>query len=101
MEIEDFFETEEGVFKMDVDAMNTELICISVTQSFEKVNELMVFMKKRRFSWKNQQTSSLLKRCLESNSKIYLHIKDEHERTMIEMIKKNQEVTKVTENLIR
>lgn len=64
----------EDHFTKKIDSVNTELICISVLNSFEKVNDLIATMNQANIEWRGEITISLLKSCINTNESIFKKI---------------------------
>jgi hypothetical protein len=64
-------EKQEHDFAKSMDPLNTQLIFISINQSFEKVNELIDLMHEKKLEWKRDIAIQLLRRCININHSLF------------------------------
>ena len=90
-------------FTKIIDPVNTELIVISVTNSFEKLNELLTMMNQRRVEWKRDVTLNLINRCVNHNEKLFNVISSKEyikEKVLITLKLRNTQVIDTIKNLL-
>jgi potassium channel LctB len=61
----------DNTFTKTLDPLNTELIFNSVTQSFEKLYELVSLMNNNGLEWKRAITLNLIKQCIATNDILF------------------------------
>ncbi len=65
----------KNYYAKKIDPVSVELIYNSVLDSFEKLSELIKIFEQNNKEWKREITISLIKRCLEKNSRITEQVK--------------------------
>ena len=64
-----------SAYTKEIDAQDLELICSSVLQSFDKLDEILRIMAEKRLDWKNPITIKLINSCSALLSQLYSEIK--------------------------
>ncbi len=81
-EIEELFPNgeEETHFTKVLDPVNMELIFNSITQSFEKIHELVLVLNTSQFEWKRDVTVKLIQNCLSINVSLIEKLKSSRKK---------------------